>query len=164
LASLRFDARREADEVRLPLEHAQVQSADDVVDLELPSTGPVMRRLCRKDGCDLPLRGLLAWRLGLEERETSERVTEVLHRLGVAPGERVADVGSGLGFYTARLARLVGRQGRAVAVEIDEGIVGELRRRAAEGLPQMEAVLGTADDPCLPPESLDAVLIVNAYH
>lgn len=164
LASRRLDARRDPEEIRLPLEQARVRAAGRMVHLDLPSTAPLLRRLCRKDGCEAPMRNLLTWRLGLEEREAGERIDEVLRRLRVGAGERVADVGAGLGFYTVRLAGLVGHEGQAIAVEIDEEMVAELRRRGAEGLPQMQAVLGAADDPRLSPESLDAVLIVNAYH
>src|SRR5262249_34577193 len=98
------------------------------------------------------------------EREADERVPEILRRLQVSAGERVADVGSGLGFYTTQLARAVGATGRVVAVDIDADVLAELQARAQESYPQVDVVLGAADDPRLAPVSLDAVLIVNAYH
>lgn len=85
--------------------------------------------------------------------------------LGLGPGMRVADVGSGSGYFTFHLAARVGPTGKVYAVDIDDGDLGKIRRRAkADGLTQIETVLGARDDPRLPPESVDVILVVNAYH
>jgi len=85
--------------------------------------------------------------------------------LGIAPGTVVADVGSGSGYFTFHLAARVGPTGKVYAVDIDDGDLGRIRRRATkEGLAQIETVLGARDDPRLAPESVDVALVVNAYH
>jgi protein-L-isoaspartate(D-aspartate) O-methyltransferase len=72
----------------------------------------------------------------------------LLDQLDIKRGERVLQVGTGTGYYTAILAELVGRRGRVVAVEYDRG----LARRASANLkpwPQVTVVHGdgTAHDP-----------------
>jgi predicted methyltransferase len=98
-------------------------------------------------------------------RDQWQRPYAVMDRLGIQPGSVVADIGSGEGYFTLRLAARVGAEGKVYAVDIDSDALGKLRERAqADGLTQVTAVLGAADDPKLPPESVDAVLIVDAYH
>jgi protein-L-isoaspartate O-methyltransferase len=165
LAALRFGARSRSDGIYSLLRQARVMRDGVMIDLELPSDKSLLRWLCRKNDCYAPLKSMLRWQTGAEQREATERTVEVLRRLGVSPGEHVADVGAGLGFFTVRLARVVGNAGLVVAVEIDGDIVSELRMRANEApYPQVEVVLGGPDDPKLAPQSFDAVLIVNAYH
>ena len=82
----------------------------------------------------------------------------------VRPGSRVADVGAGSGFFTVRLARAVGPTGRVFAVDVNPEVVRDLKERLArEQWTNVETVVGDRTNPRLP-ASLDAVLIVNAYH
>lgn len=98
-------------------------------------------------------------------REARQRTAEILVALGAVPGARIADVGAGDGFFTVRLARAVGPEGRVIAEDIDRVALDRLRARVAEELlTNVDVVLGEPDDPRLPDASLDAVLIVNAYH
>lgn len=100
-----------------------------------------------------------------EARERWQRVPDVLAALGVGPGTRVADIGAGGGFFTARLARAVGSAGRVYAVDVDAGVIRRLEERAArEGWSNVEIVASRPDDPRLADSLLDAALIVNAYH
>ena len=98
-------------------------------------------------------------------RESWQRVPDIFAAMGVAPGARVADVGAGDGFFTTRLAGAVGSAGRVYAVDVSQSALARLTTRVKEqGLTNVEAILGAADDPKLPEGALDAVLIVNAYH
>ena len=98
-------------------------------------------------------------------REAFQRTAEILVTLGAVPGALIADVAAGSGFFTVRLARAVGPQGRVIAEDIDREALDRLRARVAEELlTNVEMVLGEPDDPRLPDATLDAVLIVNAYH
>ncbi len=90
---------------------------------------------------------------------------DVLAALAVGEGSYVADVGAGSGYFTEHLARHVGATGRVFAVDISERALSELRRLVErEDLENVEVVRGEVDDPKLPDGSLDAVLVVNAYH
>jgi predicted methyltransferase len=88
----------------------------------------------------------------------------VLDALGVKAGTRVADIGSGSGYFTFRLAAVVGAEGRVYAVDIDEEAINKVReRKEREKLAQVEPILGESADPRLP-QDLDAVLIVDTYY
>jgi predicted methyltransferase len=98
------------------------------------------------------------------KRDAWQRPAEVFDGLGVKPGHRVADIGSGSGYFTFRLAAQVGVQGKVYAIDIDDGAIAKVRqRKEREKLEQVEPILGEADDPRLP-NDLDAVLIVDSYH
>ena len=86
--------------------------------------------------------------------------------LHVAEGTTVADLGAGGGWFTMRLARRVGRHGRVYAVDVQRLMIEAIRRRIErEGLTSIvTTVLGESADPKLPPNALDAVLIVDAFH
>jgi FkbM family methyltransferase len=98
-------------------------------------------------------------------RERWQRVPDVIKALGIGEGSAVADVGAGGGFFTVRLAQLVGPKGRVLAVDVDRSVIRELTQRVeSERLSNVEVIQGAVDDPKLPAGTLDAVLIVNAYH
>ena len=98
-------------------------------------------------------------------REEWQKVEQIFSALGVRPGATVADVGAGDGFFTTRLARAVGADGRVFAVDVDEGALTRLRKRLEdEGIRNVVVVKGTATDPRLPEQTFDAALIINAYH
>src|SRR5262245_32843608 len=98
------------------------------------------------------------------KRDVWQRPAEVFAALGVKPGYRVADIGSGSGYFTFRLAAQVGAEGKVYAVDIDQGAIDKVRqRKEREKLEQVETILGESDDPRLP-NDLDAVLIVDSYH
>ena len=100
-----------------------------------------------------------------ERREQWQKVGDVFQAMGVRPGAVVADLGAGDGFFTVRLAKAVGERGKVFAIDIGPDVLRRLRTRVTnETLSQVEVVEGAADDPRLPAGTLDAVLIVNAYH
>jgi ubiquinone/menaquinone biosynthesis C-methylase UbiE len=102
---------------------------------------------------------------GEQARERWQRVDDILSALKIAEGSTVADIGAGGGFFTVRLARVVGPSGRVYAVDITREVLTGLRKRVSdEGLQNVEVIHGEPDDPKLPAGSLDAALIVNAYH
>ena len=100
-----------------------------------------------------------------DARDRLGEAEQVMDLAGVKPGMSVADVGAGEGYYTVRLARLVGPTGRVLA----EDIVPETRDRLSdrvqrENLDNVAVKLGTPDDPMLPRESFDRVFLVHMYH
>jgi len=106
--------------------------------------------------------------LGLLEapdRDRWQRPDRIMDALGIADASRVADVGAGSGWFTIRLARRVGPQGVVYAEDVQQEMLNAISRRVQrEGLANVRPVLGRGPDPRLPEASLDAVLIVDAYH
>lgn len=99
------------------------------------------------------------------DRDDWQRVPDVMAALAIGSGSRVADVGAGSGYFTSHLARQVGADGRVYAVEISDSELSRLRRLADdEGFENIQVVRGETDDPRLPAQSLDALLVVDAYH
>jgi len=100
-----------------------------------------------------------------ESREREEDGSTLLKALGLQRGEVVADIGCGNGFYTLKLAKLVGPEGKVIAVDIQREMLEFLKEAAAaEGIKNIDPVLGTVIDPKLPEGSVDLVLLVDVYH
>ena len=122
----------------------------------------------------LPFLALLLLALALQpadlraqsgDRDQWQRVPDVIAALAIGTGSQVADIGAGNGYFTTHLAGHVGSSGAVFAVEISEGELSRLRRLAEDaGLDNVEVVRGEIDDPGLPKQSLDAALVVDAYH
>ena len=75
------------------------------------------------------------------------------------PGERVLDVGAGKGAAAVPAAQQVGAEGHVLAIDLAPGMVAGLAARAAsEGLANLDAAVGDAEDPPGEPASLDLVL------
>lgn len=99
------------------------------------------------------------------EREVEEAPDQALDAIGVPPGGVVADIGAGVGYFTWRLAGRVGAAGKVYAVDVQPGMLAQLRRNmAGRKLSNYEAVLGVEDDPRLPAASIDLALLVDVYH
>jgi ubiquinone/menaquinone biosynthesis C-methylase UbiE len=102
---------------------------------------------------------------GEAQRESWQRVPDVLTALGAVPGAVIADIGAGEGFFTTRIARAVGPAGKVFAVDISQGALFRLDGRLkSEQITNVEIIQSAPDDPKLPEGALDAALIVNAYH
>jgi ubiquinone/menaquinone biosynthesis C-methylase UbiE len=97
------------------------------------------------------------------DREEWQQPERIMDELAIFTGARVADIGAGGGWFTVRLARRVGPNGRVFAEDIQRQMIESIERRVKrEGLGNVETVLGTSLDPKLP-SGLDAVLIVDTY-
>jgi ubiquinone/menaquinone biosynthesis C-methylase UbiE len=106
--------------------------------------------------------------LGLLEapdRDEWQQPDRIMDALGIYDGAVVADLGVGSGWFTVRLARRVGPNGLVYAEDVQpEMIQATVRRVQREALRNVKPILGTEDDPKLPPAQIDAVLIVGIYH
>jgi predicted methyltransferase len=99
------------------------------------------------------------------QRDSWQRPNEVTERLGVRPGSAVADVGAGGGYFTFRLAARVGPNGKVFAEDLEKSTLDKIADRAQkENLPQIKTIQGTQDDPKPSESSLDAILVVDAFH
>ena len=98
---------------------------------------------------------------GRDGWQQPERVIEVL---AIKPGDRVADLGAGGGYFTFRLAAAVGRQGRVYAVDVDAGMLSYLDDRIErEERRNVTTVRAAYEDPKLP-EPVDLIFTSNTYH
>jgi ubiquinone/menaquinone biosynthesis C-methylase UbiE len=99
------------------------------------------------------------------DRDSWQMPDAVMDALAIADGSHVAEIGAGGGWFTVRLARRVGPNGLVYAQDVQSQMLEAIRRRMdREGLRNVRPVHGYATDPRLPPESVEAVLIVDAYH
>jgi protein-L-isoaspartate O-methyltransferase len=100
-----------------------------------------------------------------DARDRAGEAEEVMELARVKRGMSVADVGAGEGYYTVRLARVVGAKGRVLAEDIVPEVRDELSDRVQrERLDNVAVKLGTADNPMLPAASFDRVFLVHMYH
>lgn len=98
------------------------------------------------------------------EREREERPAILIRAMRLQPGHIVADIGAGSGYFTFRISPVVA-DGRVLAVDIQPEMLRLIRKRAEKlEVKNVEGVLGTIQDPHLPPGTVDAVLMVDAYH
>ena len=99
------------------------------------------------------------------ERDAEERPEAVMEALDIPEGAMVADLGAGTGYFTWRLAREVGPNGKVMAIDIQQtmlDLTAETVKR--HGLTNVNFLLATETDPRLPESSLDMVFIAYAYH
>jgi predicted methyltransferase len=99
------------------------------------------------------------------DRDKKLHVDRVMDLLGVAPGKVVADIGAGSGWFTVRAAARVQPGGSVYAEDINPQAIEYITARASrEKLDNIRPTLGSVDDPKLPENSVDIVLILKTYH
>lgn len=100
-----------------------------------------------------------------DTREQEEHCNTLIDALKITPGRTVCDMGCGNGFYTLRMAKLVGKDGRVLAVDVQPEMLHLLDLRAkAEQIENIEPIQGTLIDPKLPEGEVDLILLVDVYH
>ena len=88
----------------------------------------------------------------------------VVANMKLEPTHVVADIGAGSGYFSFRIARLV-PEGKVLAVDIQQEMLDIVEAtKAKEGVTNIEGVKGEIDNPNLPMNSIDAVIMVDAYH
>ena len=98
-------------------------------------------------------------------RNAWQQPQKVMAKLALKPGERVADLGSGPGYFTLRFARAVGPTGKVYAVDVSREMLDYLEKQArAEHLMTIQPVLAEPHDPELPPASVDMIFICDTLH
>jgi len=99
------------------------------------------------------------------DRDQKLQVNRVMDILGLKPGSTVADIGAGSGWFTVRAAKRVGPSGLVYAVDINPAAISYINDRAKrEHLENIRAIRGHEDDPLLPGNSIDSVLLLKTYH
>ena len=102
-----------------------------------------------------------AWR----NRDTWQKADELIRHLNLRPGGKVADVGCHEGYMTIKLATVVGQAGKVYAVDVEQSKLDKLQAILTKrGISNVETIKGNYDDPGLPVNSLDGVIILDTYH
>jgi predicted methyltransferase len=102
-----------------------------------------------------------------EDPKRDERLqpNRVMDLLKIKEGSSVADIGAGSGWFTVRAARRIGNNGVVYAVDINRDYLDYIEKRAKhESLANIRTIVGKEDDPLLPANSVDAVLLLKTYH
>ncbi len=90
---------------------------------------------------------------------------QILETLALQPGQNIADIGAGGGYFSLRFADAVGREGKVYAVDTNPGFLEFIRNSAMEkGLNNVKTILAMEDKLILPEKSLDFVFVRNVYH
>ena len=115
---------------------------------------------------DRPVAEIVAAQWALEkDREKADEFGQVARLMGFKPGETVADVGAGSGYYVTRLSPLVGPQGRVLAEDVTPRYLADLEARLRKAdLTNVTVVRGEPHDPRLAADSVDAAILVHMYH
>ena len=98
-------------------------------------------------------------------RDSWQQPEKVIATLNLHPGEVVADLGSGGGYFTFKLARAVAPSGKVYAVDVDKDMIELVAKRLKEESGNnVETILATATDLLLPQTGVDLIFTVNTYH
>ena len=98
-------------------------------------------------------------------RDLHHEAELVMDLLGVKPGVRVADIGAGRGYYTVRLSARVGPGAIIYATDVNADHLKELQARLeSKGIGDVKLVLGSPNDPTLPPAAIDIAILAHVYH
>ena len=97
------------------------------------------------------------------DREAEERTDLLVTNLGLKSDDVVADIGAGTGYFSFRMSSLV-PNGKVLAVDIQPEMLAIIEERKAGGWKNIETVQGTITDINVAPDTVDLILIVDAYH
>jgi len=99
------------------------------------------------------------------KRDAYQKPHEVLMALAIKPGEAIADIGAGSGYFTFRLAHHVGDKGKIYAVDVNPEMIVHLNRRIRElKAMNVTAILADPDDPLLADNSVDRFFFSDSWH
>ena len=100
-----------------------------------------------------------------DEREREERCSLMLANLGVRPGMTICDMGCGNGFHSLPMAKMTGKNGLVIGVDVQPEMLGFMRERMEDqGVENVIPILGSYHNPRLPPDTIDLLLMVDVYH
>ena len=99
------------------------------------------------------------------ERDAYQKPHEVLTALSIKPGEVIADIGAGSGYFTFRLAHHVGNNGKVYAIDVNPDMILHLNRRVRDlKAMNVSSILADPDDPLLPERSVNRFFFSNSWH
>ena len=99
------------------------------------------------------------------EREQEERTDLLVEALNLKPGQVVADIGCGTGYFSERMAKKILPEGFVYGVDIQQEMLDLMQRKMRlKQIKNVKSILGAVDDPKLPPESCDMMIMIDVYH
>lgn len=98
------------------------------------------------------------------ERDAWQRPGVLADILAIRPGSAVADIGAGTGYFTRFFSWVTEEKGKVYAVDIEPAMLEYIRNRQDFQYDNVETILAEPEDPKLPPDSVDAIVIVNTWH
>lgn len=120
-------------------------------------------------GGDFPIPKLNTWNeyfiFNNPGRDIWEHTYDMLRTCAIKPGQRVADIGCGPGFFTWEFAKAVGPKGVVYATEISEGSLDFLKHFVEKhGIENIRPLVARMDDACLEEDSVDVIFMCSMYH
>lgn len=102
-----------------------------------------------------------AWK----ERDKWQKPERIMEAMNIGKGDVVADIGSHEGYMSVRLAQFVGEDGSVFSVDVNQSRLDQLKQHLVDrDLANVKLVKGDYDDPRLPQNTFDAILILDTYH
>lgn len=99
------------------------------------------------------------------KRDAYQKPHEVLTALNIKPGEVIADIGAGSGYFSLRLAHFVGNKGKVYAVDVSPDMIRHVNRRIRETkATNVVTILADNDDPLLADRSVNRFFICDVWH
>jgi len=99
------------------------------------------------------------------QRDAYQKPHEVLTALNLKPGEVIADIGAGSGYFTFSIAHHLGPEGKVYAVDVSPDMILHLNRRIRDlKTTNVVSVLADPDDPLLPEQSVNRFFICDVWH
>jgi len=90
---------------------------------------------------------------------------KILESLAIKPGDYIADLGAGGGYFTFRLAKITGPTGKVYAIDIDQWMIDYIKEEMQnKEFHNIETILAQSDDPILPENEIDLLFVSNTYH
>ncbi len=99
------------------------------------------------------------------QRDVYQKPHQVLTALAIKPGETIADIGAGSGYFTFRLSHFVGAKGKVYAVDISPDMILYINRRMRDlRVTNVISILADPDDPLLPDRSVNRFFFSDSWH
>jgi ubiquinone/menaquinone biosynthesis C-methylase UbiE len=90
---------------------------------------------------------------------------ETFRHAGIRPGMTVLDIGTGSGFYLPPLAETVGEKGRIIGIDTQTAAIDHAAAKIQRlGLENIELLATTENAIPLPPNSIDAAVMIFLFH
>ena len=93
------------------------------------------------------------------------KANKVIDIIKIMKGNKIADIGSGGGYFTIRFAKLVGDEGHIYAIDTNSEFLKYIKLQADKNdLKNITTIQADDDKPKLPKEKLDYIFLRNVYH